>query len=352
MAQAISNKVLVSTSKYCWMICDYSMSGSTLSYNLSFYYEGGCAQLDNAWIKVGGNTIWQNTGRIHNYDGNPYQSSHTVQIHSGTATITGTQTVTFGITKYNGVAVSGSFSVSGASQPSGLDVTITSVQDISATFAVSLSSYGSPASEAGRYIEAAILSTSTYGNPYKYNTAANTTSASITVNNSNNGALTIAPNTQYYYGAYASNTVLNASMVKGTLTTLPAYITALQASEAGGNNVSITVVHAAEGSALPVTTEYSYDQSSWVTASDSFQISLTSPKVVYVRRRSTAGLTPVFSISLSPFSHPRLYGPVASTAEEIVKLYGSVNGESKRITKLYGSVNGESRLIFEDAGNA
>lgn len=352
MAQAISNKVLVSTSKYCWMICDYSMSGSTLSYNLSFYYEGGCAQLDNAWIKVGGNTIWQNTGRVHNYDGNPYQSSHTVQIHSGTANVEGTQTVSFGITKYNGVAVSGSFSVTGNTPPSGLDVTITSIQDTSAVFAVTLNSYGSPSSGAEKYIEAAILGTSTYGNPYKYNIAKNTTSASITVNNSNSGALTIVPNTQYYYGAFAANTAMSASMVKGALTTLPAYITALQAAEAGGNNVSITVVHGAEGNALPVTTEYSYDQTNWTTASDNFQIPLTSPKVIYVRRRSTAGTTPVFSMSLSPFSHPRLYGPVASTAEEIVKLYGSVNGESKRITKLYGSVNGESRLIFEDAGNA
>lgn len=324
MAQAISNKVLVQSSKYCWMICDYSMSGSTLSYNLSFYYEGGCAQLDNAWIKVGGTTVWQNAGRVHNYDGNPYQSPHTVQIHSGTATVTGSQTVSFGITKYNGVAVSGSFSVTGNTAPSGLDITITSIQDTSATFAVTLNSYGTPSSTSGRYIEAAILGSTSYGNPYKYNTASNTRSATITVTNSNNGALTITPNTLYRYGAFADNTALSTSMVKGTFTTLPAYITALYASEAGGNNVDIVVAHGAEGSAASVTTEYSYDQTNWTTASDHFQITLTSPKVIYVRRRSSAGVTPVFSMSLSPYSHPRLYGSVNGSAEELVTLYGAV----------------------------
>ena len=57
MSQAISNKVLVQSSKYCWMICDYTMSGTTLNYSLSFYFEGGCAQLDNAWIKVGSTIV-------------------------------------------------------------------------------------------------------------------------------------------------------------------------------------------------------------------------------------------------------------------------------------------------------
>lgn len=240
----------------------------------------------------------------------------------------------------------------GATAPSGLDVTITSVQDTSVVLAVSLNSYGAPDTAAGRYIEGAILGTSTYGAPYRYATSAEVKTATITVNNTKNGALVIAPNTQYHYGAYATNTALNTSIVKGTITTLPAYITALYASEAGGNNVNITVAHAAEGSATPVTTEYSYNQSNWTTASDNFQITLTSPKVIYVRRRSSAGVTPMFSMSLSPYSHPKLYGSVNGYAEEITKLYGSVNGESKKIVKLYGSANGVSELIYEDAGNA
>lgn len=123
MAQAISNKVLVQSNKYCWMICDYSMSGTTLSYTLSFYFEGGCAQLDNAWIAVGGTDVWRNSGRIHNYE-SATSPAHTVSIYSGTTTITGSKTVTFGITKYSGVAMSGSFSVTGGTPPTGASATL------------------------------------------------------------------------------------------------------------------------------------------------------------------------------------------------------------------------------------
>ena len=143
MAQAISNKVLVQTSKYCWMICDYSMSGSTLSYTLSFKFEGGCAQLDNAYIKYkNGSDIWRNSGRVHNYEGNPMQSGHTVSIHSGTVTISGSQTIQFGITKYSGVSCTGEFTVSGSTPPTGGAVQYNSCTYNSVNMKTSISGWG------------------------------------------------------------------------------------------------------------------------------------------------------------------------------------------------------------------
>ena len=114
MARAESQHVLNNGSYYAWLVCDYEMNGSTLEYNLWFHWDWGCAQLDNAWIKVGNTTIWSNGGRIHNYAAGDIAQNHSCAVHSGSATITGTQTVTFGITKYQGVDLSGSFTVTGA----------------------------------------------------------------------------------------------------------------------------------------------------------------------------------------------------------------------------------------------
>lgn len=141
MAQAISNKVLVQSNKYCWMICDYSMSGTTLSYTLSFYFEGGCAQLDNAWIAVGGTDVWRNSGRIHNYE-SATSPAHTVSIYSGTTTITGSKTVTFGITKYSGVVMSGSFSVTGGTPPTGASASLHGTAYNLAQITTSVTSWG------------------------------------------------------------------------------------------------------------------------------------------------------------------------------------------------------------------
>lgn len=138
MAQAISNKALVRNNKYCWMICDYTMSGDVMNYTLSFYFEGGDAQLDNAWIKVGGNTVWSNPGRVMNYTGQDSRGVYTFTIHSGSTYISGAQTVSFGITKYSGVQLSGAFTTSAMTPPSGLHCILNSVawNSVNGTFSV------------------------------------------------------------------------------------------------------------------------------------------------------------------------------------------------------------------------
>lgn len=243
----------------------------------------------------------------------------------------------------------------GAVAPSGLDVSISSVADTGATFSVSLSSYGTPSSEANRYIEASIMGQSTYGGKYRWATKKAVTSATITVNNNSatnsSNPLTIVPNTQYWYGAYATNTVLSTNLVKGTFITLPAYISDVVVNDVGGGEVTVSVVHASEGTATTAYTEYSYNQTDWTTVQDTFNLTVHSATTIYIRRRNSAGTTPVRTVSIVPATTVKLYGSVNNQAKEIRKLYGSVNGKAVRIRKLYGSVNGRSKLIFVESND-
>lgn len=243
----------------------------------------------------------------------------------------------------------------GAVAPSGLDVSISSVADTGATFSVSLSSYGTPSSEANRYIEASIMGQSTYGGKYRWATKKAVTSATITVNNNSatnsSNPLTIVPNTQYWYGAYATNTVLSTNLVKGTFITLPAYISDVVVNDVGGGEVTVSVVHASEGTATTAYTEYSYNQTDWTTVQDTFNLTVHSATTIYIRRRNSTGTTPVRTVSIVPATTVKLYGSVNNQAKEIRKLYGSVNGKAVRIRKLYGSVNGRSKLIFVESND-
>lgn len=243
----------------------------------------------------------------------------------------------------------------GAVAPSGLNVSIASVADTGATFSVSLSSYGTPSSEANRYIEASILGQSTYGGKYRWATKKAVKTATITVNNNSatnsSTPLTIVPNTKYWYGAYATNTVMETSMVKGTFITLPAYISDVIVNDAGGGEVAVSVLHASEGTADTAYTEYSYNQTSWTQVQDTFSLEIDSATTLYIRRRNSTGTTPVRTVSIVPATTVKLYGSVNNQAKEIRKLYGSVDGKAVRIRKLYGSVNGRSKLIYVDNSN-
>lgn len=253
MAQAISNKVLVQSAKYCWMKCDYTMSGSTMNYSLSFYFEGGCAQLDNAWIKVGGTTIWSNTGRVHNYDSSqPNSVPHTVSIHSGSTTISGTKTVTFGITKYSGVAVSGSFSVTGGSTPSGLSVTFNSATWDSVNITSTLTNWGSGYSGTPNLEQIVCDGTATSsdwetkGRQVKQNaTSAYSSTQSVTTANSKafSGGYTIKGATAFHVAAYASTNVGYTKVFNSTTYyTPPAPMASLTYTQSqGSSNVTVNV---------------------------------------------------------------------------------------------------------------
>lgn len=239
---------------------------------------------------------------------------------------------------------------SGGTAPATPTVSVVSIADTSAVLHVAVSNYGSPASATGRYIEGGIMAQNSYGGTYRAKKATDVSSADVTVGNSSSdfGSLNIVPNTRYYYGAYANNTVLSSKTVAGQILMLPAYITNVVANDDGTGNITVSVIHGAEGTDDTVYTEYSYDQSTWNAVQDEFHITAHSATTIYIRRENSTGTTPVYQLNIVPATTVKLYGSVNGQSKEIKTLYGSVNGQSKKIVKLYGSVNGRSKLIYED----
>lgn len=312
----------------------------------------------------GGSTYTVVNGGVKQSVGSDYYAPSsstlfTVTIHNVPATATsytyscswaapGNNTGAYGGTTSGSVSWNLSFDASGTA-PDTPTVSIDSIADTSAAFNVAVASYGDPAAASGRYIQAGILGGTTYAAPYRTANAVDTSSATITVDNSSSGTLTLQGNTEYHYGAFAHNTVLSSSTVaQNTFITLPAYITNVAVVDDGHNDMTISVLHDSEGSADTVYTEYSYDQQTWTAVPETFHLTVYSATTVYLRRENGAGITPVYAVSIVPVTTIKLYGSVNGQAKTIRKLYGSVNGQSKRIRKLYGSVNGRSKLIFED----
>ena len=340
---------------FSWWVSGSGSNYTDVSWNLTGKTAG-----PNQYIHVYSASVTVNGTTYSSWSGNMYNGtvmlSNTTRInHTGEFTFSASA----GIAQYSSsswYSGSGSWTLPArATTPTGLNVTLSSVQDTGATMRVTLGSYGNPSGEANRYIEAAIMGQSTYGGKYRYDTATAKTNATITVNNSSktnsSNPLTIVPNTQYWYGAYATNTVMSTSTVKGTFITLPAYISDVVVNDVGGGNVTVSVIHASEGSAATAYTEYSYNQTDWTTVQDTFSLTVYSATTIYVRRRNSTGTTPVRTVSIVPATTVKLYGSVNNQAKEIRKLYGSVNGKAVRIRKLYGSVNGRSKLIFEESND-
>lgn len=238
----------------------------------------------------------------------------------------------------------------GGTAPATPTVSVVSVADTSAVLHVAVSSYGDPASATGRYIEGGIMAQNSYGGTYRAKKVTDVSSADVTVGNSSSdfGSLNIVPNTRYYFGAYANNTVLSANTVAGQILMLPAYITNVVANDDGTGNITVSVIHANEGTDDTAYTEYSYDQSTWNAVQDEFHITAHSATTIYIRRENSTGTTPVYQLNIVPTTTVKLYGSVNGESKEIKTLYGSVGGQSKKIVKLYGSVNGRSKLIYED----
>lgn len=262
--------------------------------------------------------------------------------------------------KYGSVTMSLSGSVTtdsiapAYSNPTGLDVSLDSFTDTSATLSSSVSSYGNPASATGRYIEADVLGTSTFGAPYRYATATNVSSSTFVVDNNSQTAsanpLTIVGNTQYWYGAYANNTQKYVSIVKGNFVTLPAYITSVGSVDNGHGSIIFTVNHNTEGSAYTVQNQYSLNQTTWVNMTGStVNLTLDDTTTVYFRRSSTAGVTPVVSKTVTPFFNRFIYLSVSGESKKAKKIYTSVNGVSKKVKKVYASVNGVSKLVYKSS---
>ena len=247
--------------------------------------------------------------------------------------------------------------------PSDLTVSLDSYTTNSATFSVSISSYGVPASEAGRYIEAAVLSSTTYGaEPRRWQKSSEVLTDTITVDNSGFGTMTITPNTQYYYGGYATNTVASSDIVMTQFTTLPNAPT-LTVGTVDTTTAEVTVSVTADGGAYRKQIEYSFDGgANWVYLTgfytgdaDSRTVTLRNlmPGHTYTMRYravTDAGEsegTPVTFTTVSVPTTSHIYGSVNGETKRIERLYCSVNGQTKAVSKLYGSANGQTKLIYE-----
>lgn len=219
-----------------------------------------------------------------------------------------------------------------------------------ADIAVSISSWGTPSGSASRYIEAAVLETSSYRDPYKAKKLYAQMSGTIHVaNNSYDfGSITITPNTQYSYGGYVTNTAQTANTVGGQFTTLPA-VPVINAIDQGHGVIDVTVTHAAEGSALTVTEEYSTDGgTTWTTITGgAFTVTISTQTVLTVRRSSTAGASSG-TVTVTPSFTTAIYGSVLNKTVEVKHIYASVNGVTKKVKKVYASVGGKTKLVFED----
>lgn len=242
------------------------------------------------------------------------------------------------------------------SPPTGLTVSLSEVYTNGAKFNVSISSYGIPNNASGRYIEAAILAQSTYGATYKYNIASNVSSSAITVTNaSTRGTLTIRPNTQYYYGAYADNTKAHISIVRGRFVTkaeAPTILFVAPTSASAQFSYSVP----ADGGHYDRIVQYSLDGGvTWRTAvtisggsakSGTFNVNGLLSGASYTmqtRISTTAGTTNgedvAFDTLVSEVDNKNiLYGSANGEAKEARIIYGSVNDEAKPINKLYGAV--------------
>ena len=260
--------------QYFTCVLDTWVSGTTIHARMHYYRSGTYTYQDTSFptptMTIAGQSFSDTdfANRVHSgiAVGDVYTTEFTKSVSAN-----GTYSVSFsagsGLRSDFAGTWNGSATVTEAyTNPSTPSVSIKSKTYNSATFGVSISSYGNPGSASGRYIEAAILAQNSYGNSYRYEIASNTTSATITVNNSSrtgSTALTIQGNKKYWYGGYATNTQRNVSTVTGSFYTPCPPLSALSLSSqayATYNTVSATLSYTrqSDGGAQTRTGYYRY----------------------------------------------------------------------------------------------
>lgn len=325
-----------------------------------FEYEDSSSEPRQVRLRIspnGGNTFYVNFDNV-TVDGTNVGSWQNLTQASGTfwtGYVSGGRNVTaswtnpwYGGVQYPSITV---YLPAGGTPPTGLAATLVEAGPDWADIAVSISSWGSPSGSANRYIEASVLGSSTYGNPYKFKMATAVMSATLHVDNTGSGNLTIVPNTQYRVGGYATNKTRSASTVGATFATLPA-VPVVSAVDQGHGVINFTVTHANEGSAYTVTDEYSADGgTTWTAISGgAFTLTLATQTEVTIRRSSTAGDS-VATITVVPQFDVGIYASANGKTVKVTKVYAPSQGSSpvaKKVAKIYASVNGKTKLVYED----
>lgn len=240
-----------------------------------------------------------------------------------------------------------------ATPPSGLTVSAPyNITPDGATFDVSISSYGIPSDAAGRFLEAGVFTTSTYGAPNRSAIALETLSATIVVNNNSSygTGLTVEPNTQYYYGAVAYNTDQATTLVPGQFVTTPSLILVGTPTTSGGV-VTIPYHVPADGGYYDKTIEWSDDDgTTWNTITTitgggatqgTFTITglTTGEHTVLVRSRTPSGSAGNVSITFD-VAGVRLIVSNEAIGKESNRVLASVDGTATEISRILVSHNG------------
>lgn len=225
MASITSAEVQCSTYIKARVVVDYSGTSATAhiqyihtyggytGYTGSFNYGAGSSSASGSWNNETVSTSW----------------TEKMSIAFPISTDGGTYRIWCSGYSYNDFEVDVTIPAQ-YTDPSTPSVTVKSKTHNSVTFGVSISSYGNPSGESGRYIEAALLQNNSYdgstSNRRRWQVAYRTTSANIKVDNNgsyNGGSdglgLTITGNSRYYYGGYATNTKRTKSVVTGQVYT-------------------------------------------------------------------------------------------------------------------------------------
>ncbi len=326
-----------------------SVSGSNVSAYMRYYRSGSYTYQDQAFptptMTIDG-TNYSDTGfknRVYNgiSVGDVSTTTYTKSCANGNRTVT--FTAGSGYRSDFAGTWSKTVNVNVSSPPTGLSVSLTGRTWNSVTATVSVSSYGQPSSASGRYIELGVMpsSNTAYGNPYRYATASNTSSSSITVNNSSNHGSTVITLRGCYafkVGGYASNTSQSTSTINGTVYYLPpSPLTTLSvASQTYVNNtttkvkLNITGGNSTNNEDVTVTTEYRYQVnsgswSSWTSAgtgkpwdTKNPEINLTAGASINVQARQSyqSQYSETKSLSFTAYQKPQ---GVTVTAGTITK---------------------------------
>lgn len=315
----------------------------------------------DGWLNING-------GRVANFSkaNAQYYAGNTYYLGGGSATVShdsfGRKTVNVagGIT--SGWSTLGYFEASGdvglstlSVAPSGLTTQLVEIGSDFAVLSGSISAYGRPSSESARYMELAVLGTSTYGAPYRYVHSANgaTSMSDVMITNESTTAtsnpLTITPNTQYWFGTYATNTNQSKSAVAGSFVTLPATFTSATVA-VDGDQVRVAWARGSEGSASAVTLEYSTNnRSTWHTFTTNpftFTATESGNKTIYLRARNESGSVEVSRNYTVELSHVYV-GNSLNKAKTIKKLYVGVNNYSKKVKRMYvGGDDGMAKKVI------
>lgn len=359
--------------QYFTCVLDAWRDGKTLYGRMHYYRSGTYTYTDSSFptptMNLGGTVYYDNdfANRVHSgiAVGDVYSTTF-----SRTVGGTGDRTVTWSAGSGSRSDFAGTWSKTvnfpvETSPPTGLTLTSCSAGPDWYDIGVSVSGWGTGGSASQRYIEAQVwtYNASSLVEPRRYQPSYGTTSATIRVNNSSSGSLSITPNTVYTIGVYASNGAANTGSQRiGNHVTAPPILSA-SASNITKNSMDINWSFGNQGGHHSLMVQYSLDGTNWTTMSTQtgsgsrsgvYTITGLTPETEYtVRTRVTRAetgqayyATTGETVSATTLPAGTIYGPVNGVSKKTIKWLGSVDGLSKYIVKIYGSEDGKTKRIF------